>query len=120
MKDTTEALNEIQNITDEACAGKLTEEQCKQRFAAFIEKFGDDLILPNTIGDLKNEPASKEKLEKLLSIQERGGTSEETFIEIARTGRTLRKRKIIKEVAIIAAIAAIIGVIIAIISLLKN
>ena len=120
MKNNDEALEAMNRITEDACNGKLTEVECKRQFDAFREKYGDDLIYENTLGNLKNEPASKEKLRKLRSIQAQGGTSEETFLEMARTGRKLRQKKIACLVAAIAGIAAVIAVIAAVVAALKN
>ena len=120
MKNIDEALEEMNRITNDACDGKLTETECKKRLDNFRKKYGDDLIYENSLGNIKNEPASKEKLRKLRSIQAQGGTSEETFLEMVRTGRKLRQKKIICMVAAIAAIVAIIAVIVAFISALKS
>lgn len=120
MKNIDEALEEMDRITEDACSGRLTEAACQKRLDAFREKYGDNLIYENTLGSVKDEPATKEKLRKLRSIQARGGTSEETFLEMARTGRKLWQKKIACLVAAIAGIAAVIAVIVAVVSALKN
>lgn len=120
MKNIDEALVEMNRITNDACDGKLTETECKKRLDSFRKKYGDDLIYENSLGNVKNEPASKEKLRKLRSIQAQGGTSEETFIEMARTGRKLRQKKITCMIATIAAIVAVIALIVALVSALKH
>lgn len=116
MKNIDEALKEMNRITNDACDGKLTETECKKRLDSFRKKYGDDIFYENSLGDVKNEPASKEKLRKLRGIQAQAGTSEETFLEMARTGRKLRQKKIIYTVAAIAAIAAAVAIIITIVS----
>lgn len=120
MKNIDEALNEMNAIADDACDGKLTEAECKKRLDAVRKTYGDDLFLNNSIGELKNEPASKEKIRELRIIQAQGGTSEETFLEMARTGRQLRKRKLTQMLAVITAIVAAAALIISLISALKN
>lgn len=120
MKNIEEALEVMNRITEDACNGKLSEAECKKRFDAFRAKYGDDLIYENSLGNLKNEPASKEKLRKLRNIQAQGGTSEETFLEMARTGRKLRQKKITYVVATVAAVVAVIAVVTAVVSILKN
>lgn len=120
MENIDEALKELDQIIDDACDGKLTEAMCSQRLDAFKAKYGDKLIHGKPLGDIQNEPASKEKLQKLRILRAQGGTSEETFLEMARTGRKLRQKKIACLVAAIAGIAAVIAVIAAIVSVLKN
>lgn len=116
MKNIVEAIDELNAIKTDACAGKLTENGCKKKLELFINKYGDDLLMTNRLGEIKTQPASEEKLETLKNIWAEGGTSEETFLEMARTGRALRKRKITRIVASIAAIAAAIIAIIGIVS----
>ena len=120
MKNIDEALEAMSRITEAACSGKLTEAECKEQLDAFRKKYGDDLIYENSLGDLKNEPASKEKLYKLRNIQAQGGTSEETFLEIARTGRKLRQRAMACLAGAIAAAAAVIAVIAALVSAFRH
>lgn len=120
MNNIDEALKEIDRITNDACDGKLTEVECKKRLDDFKAKYGDDLIYGNSLGSIKDEPASKEKLSKLRTIQAQGGTSEETFIEMARTGRKLRQKKIASMIAAVAAAVAVIAVIGALVSALKS
>lgn len=117
MNNIDEALREIDRITNDACDGKLTEIECKKRLDDFKATYGDDLIYGNSLGSIKDEPASKEKLRKLRTIQAQGGTSEETFLEMARTGRKLRKKKIISMIAVIATVVVVIA---ALVSALKN
>lgn len=120
MKNIDVALEEMNRITNDACDGKLTETECKQRLDSFRKKYGDDLFYENSLGDVKNEPASKEKLRKLRGIQAQCGTSEETFLEMARTGRKLRQKKIIYMVTVIAAVAAAVAIIITFMSASKH
>ena len=120
MKSIDDALKEIDRITNDACSGKLSEAECKKRLDDFKATYGDDLIYGNSLGSIKSEPASKEKLRKLRIIQAQGGTSEETFIEMARTGRKLRQKKITCMIATIAAIVAVIALIVALVSALKH
>lgn len=114
------AMDELDHIVKDACDGKLTEATCQKRLEEFKAKFGDSWIQGSPLGDIKNEPASKEKLRNLQRKRAQGRTSEEIFVEMARTGRKLRQKKIICMVAAIAAIVAIIVVIIALISALKS
>jgi hypothetical protein len=100
--DFQKSFEALMDIQDEARAGKLTEAKCKERFAAYVKEYGDDMIVPNKIGELKNQPASDEKMKKLLYTIERGGTSEETFVELAKTARELRNKKIAKTTAKVA------------------
>jgi hypothetical protein len=115
-----EALQELNRLREDACSGKLTEIECKMRFSEFRKKYGDDLIYKCDVSDFKNEPASKEKLRKLCEIQLQGGTSEEVFLEIAKTGRKLRKKKTVGIIAVIAAIAAVAAIVALIVTISKK
>ncbi len=119
MRNIDEGLEELKRFTDEACAGALTEERCRARFAEFKRQYGD-LVYEYKLGSIKNEPASKDKLLKLRSIQAQGGTSEEVFLEMARTGRKLRKKKTVGIVAVIAAIAAVVAIVALIVTISKK
>lgn len=119
MRNIDEGLEELKRFTDEACAGALTEERCRARFAEFKKQYGD-LVYEYNLGAIKNEPASKEKLLKLRSIQAQGGTSEDVFLEMARTGRKLRKKKTVGIVAVITSIVAVVAIIALIVSLCRE
>lgn len=120
MENNNEALREMNRITADACAGKMTEEQCRAALENFKDKYGDGLIIKNRLGDIKNQPASEEKLRKLRLIQAQGGTSEETFVEMAKTGRALRKRKIAQIITAIGIAVAVVVLVISLLSALKK
>ena len=111
---------ELKHIEKDACAGKLTETKCQNRLNLFKKEYADGILVANELGDIKNQPASKKKLNDLKYIGAAGSTSEELFLEMARTGRALRKRKLVGTVASIAAIVAVIAAIISIISFFKG
>ena len=120
MENIDNALREIELIVNDACDGKLTEAVCRERLAAFKAKYGDSLIHGSPLGEIKHKPASKEKLRRLQIKRAQGCTSEEIFVEMARTGRKLRQRKITCMIATIAAIVAVIALIAALVSALKH
>ncbi len=120
MKSIDEALIELESLTNDACNGMLTDTECRKRFAEFRHKYGDDLIYGSELGALKDEPATKDKLRKLRSLQAQGSTSEETFLEMARTGRALRRKKLAGIIIGIVAFAAVIAAIVSIISIFRK
>lgn len=120
MENIDNALKELNLIIDDACDGKLTETVCKKRLDEFRAKYGNKLIHGKPLGNIKKEPASEDKLQKLRIIRAQGGTSEETLLEMARTGRKLRQRKISRMIATITAVVAVVAIVVAVVSALKK
>lgn len=120
MENIDEALKEINFIINDACDGKLTETVCQKRLDEFKAKYGDGLIRGKPLGVIKDEPASREKLRKLRIMRAQGETSEETLLEMARTGRKLRQRKFIRMIATITAVVAVVAIVVAVVSALKK
>ncbi len=120
MINIDEALLELNRLREDACNGKLTEIECRTRFSEFQRKYGDELIYKSDLSEIKAEPASKEKLRRLCEIQLQGGTSEEVFLEMARTSRKLRKKKTVGIVAVIATIAAVVAIVAFIVTLSRK
>ena len=120
MENIDNALREIELIVNDACDGKLTEAVCRERLAAFKAKYGDSVIHGSPLGDIKHEPASKAKLRRLQIKRAQGCTSEEMFLEMARTGRKLQQKKTTRMIATVAAIIAAIALVAALVSALKH
>lgn len=120
MENIDDALRELNLIVRNACSGQLTEEACKKRLDDFRAKYGENLLHGKKPGDVQNEGASEDKLQKLKLLRAESGTSEETVLEMARTGRKLRQKKRNRVIAAIVAIVAIIAFVIAVVSVSKS
>lgn len=118
MENIDRALAELDRITSSACSGALTETMCRKELDAFRSTYGDTLFHGRPLGDdIRRMPAGTEKLRELKIIRAQGGTPEELFLEMARTGRALRRKRLAGIIAVFAAIAAVVALIVALIRL---